>query len=89
MKILRILFILLIPAFGFVGCQKSDVKPSCQHEDKSSQASDDNSQGNVGSRTVNMNGDFESGDDEESTDIIGSGDDDRDGGDKKKKLSVK
>jgi len=89
MKILRIILILLIPAFGFVGCQKSDIKPSCQHEDKSSKESDDNSQNNVGSRTVNSTGDFESGDDEGSTDIIGSGDDDRDGGDKKKKLSVK
>jgi hypothetical protein len=83
MKILKILFILLVPALGIVGCQKSDIKPDCpNHSESSSKTTntDESAGSTVGARSANVS--FE---DEEGTSVVGSGDDDRDGGDKKKK----
>jgi hypothetical protein len=92
MKILKIFLILLVPAFGFVGCQKSNMKPSCQgHEtnapEAASKASDDNGSNDNQPQSRNASPEENVDGDENTTDIIGSGDDDRDGGDKKKKLT--
>lgn len=86
MKIFKLLFILLIPAMSIVGCRKSDAKP-CSH----TAAAPANSQ--PSGMTVNSDESGETtsapnyrgrgiGSNEE---IYGSGDDDRDGGDKKLK----
>jgi hypothetical protein len=103
MKILKIALILLLPAIGIVGCKKSDMKPGgCngKHETESnsavsreSNAADqepavlDPNAGQSSNRTMNTlsnTGNSNSG----STEIYGSGDDDRDGGDKSKKKTL-
>lgn len=89
MKIVRLLLILLVPALGIVGCQKSTIKPGCpgnSGSERSTTPQDDNN-ASVGARTANYS-DGTSVDGEDSndpTDIIGSGgDDDREGGKKTK-----
>lgn len=80
MKFLKILLILLVPAMGFVACQKSERKPECS----SSKAKESGSATNSGSKLLEVT----SEDDDSGTGIgtlVGSGDDDRDGGDKRKK----
>lgn len=81
MKILKIFFILLMPAIGIVGCKKSNVRP----HDCGNKASTENSEG------TRLNTNFtQVGDDTyQSTDVVGSGDDDRDGGDKPKRVGSK
>ncbi len=81
MKILKILLILLVPAIGIVGCKKSDTKPECSHS--SNKGTDSNAVDN--SAAAGRFGDISEGD-TNSEPIVGSGEDDRDGGDKKKKL---
>lgn len=86
MKIFKILFILLIPAMGIVGCRKSDAKP-CSAKAESSAPSgmvvnSNSSEETNDNSTPNYQGRGLSKADEE---IYGSGDDDRDGGDKKLK----
>lgn len=85
MKILKILFIILVPALGIVGCQKSDVKPDCPKHTESNSTVNNNSESantNVGARGVNVSID---GEEEDGSTVVGSGDGDRDGGDRKKK----
>lgn len=88
MKILKIVLVILLPALGIVSCQKSGLKPrGCSEhsteQKESNSISDDKSSGD----RIIMGEAIEEG---QSTDVIGSGDDDRDGGDKKtKKSSVK
>lgn len=81
MKILKILLILLVPAFGIVSCEKSDLKPGCGNaHNKQEQKNDNTAPTQVNSRlAVGIEESIE------STDVVGSGDDDRDGGDKKTK----
>jgi hypothetical protein len=101
MKILKILLIVLVPAFGVVSCQKSDIKPrNCQdHEDsapavasKNAASSDVNTEDDSSDQTYDHSAKkvggvvVDSPGSESGTEIIGSGDDDRDGGDKKKKI---
>lgn len=102
MKILKLLFIVLVPALAVVSCQKSDIKPrNCQdHEDSTpavvskmansnSTQSEDNSSGqnsDYNAKTSTNGTVVDTKGSTETTEIIGSGDDDRDGGDKKKKL---
>jgi hypothetical protein len=88
MKILKILLILLVPAIGIVGCRKSELKPKCDHDNRSSapaanKPADSNvsNDANIGARGMAPT----VGDDNNGSPIIGSGDDDRDGGDKKHK----
>lgn len=81
MKILKILLILLVPAIGLIGCKKSDVKPN----ECGTKASTENSQGSKLNTNTILVGD----DTYQSTDVVGSGDDDRDGGDKPKKIGSK
>jgi hypothetical protein len=79
MKILKIVLVLLIPALGFVGCQKSEMKPRCgNHSTSESTNKSDDAQasGKFGDLIV---------EEETGGTIVGSGDDDRDGGDKPKK----
>lgn len=103
MKILKIALILLLPAIGMVACKKSDTKPGgCngKHETESNSAVSresnavdqepavlDPSAGQSSNRTMNT---LSNTDDPSpgSTDIYGSGDDDRDGGDKSKKKTL-
>ncbi len=81
MKILKISLILLLPALGFVGCKKSTMAPN----ECGTKASTENTQGSKLNTNVTPLGD----DTYQSTDIVGSGDDDRDGGDKPKKVGSK
>ncbi|WP_317899822.1 hypothetical protein [Aurantibacillus circumpalustris] len=73
----------MIPAFGFVGCHKSGVKPRCGNhsntESKSTSESTSQASGKFGDLLVED-------DNTEGGAIVGSGDDDRDGGDKPKKI---
>jgi hypothetical protein len=85
MKILKILFILLVPALLIVSCRKSDVKPDgSKHEcnkSSSTQSSDPNNN-NVGQAAGRGTSVDET--EPEFGNIVGAGDDDRDGGDRKK-----
>lgn len=98
MKILRIFLILLIPAMGIVGCKKSALTGkhcSEQPENVSNGTADkpEASTPEVSGRFAGAGiegeggeGEFESGgEDDGPANIVGSGDDDRDGGEKKKK----
>jgi hypothetical protein len=78
MKILKIALILLIPSFGIVSCNKSECGPR-NDDSKEAQASDN--------KDVNAKLFETSVEDDDGTTIVGSGDDDRDGGDKKVKKS--
>lgn len=81
MKILKILLIVLIPALGFVSCEKSHTMPGGCKNHKSATPNSGNSTVTdkvIGGSAIDDN----SG---SGTTIVGSGDDDRDGGDKKKK----
>ena len=83
MKILKILLVLLVPAFGFVSCEKSGLKPGCGNHSKSDSNSDSNTNdvsGKYGKLITNE------GNNDNGGSIVGSGDDDRDGGDKPKKV---
>lgn len=77
MKILKIFLILLLPAMGLVGCKKSDHRPGSCSNHSSKQTNNE---------TVNAKL-TDSADEliDESSPVVGSGDDDRDGGDKKQK----
>jgi hypothetical protein len=77
MKILKICLLLLLPAIGVVGCKKSDHRPgSCS----------DHSSKQTNNETVNAKLIISSDEVIDiSTPVVGSGDDDRDGGDKKQK----
>jgi len=78
MKILKILLILLVPALGIVGCQKSDTRPCSNHSAEKTESTDNTA---VSSKFTLSEQAEEVG----STPVVGSGDDDRDGGDKKPK----
>lgn len=81
MKILKVILILLVPAMGIVGCQKSAIEPKkCSEHPESGSYTAPESTG-LATDVSTVSG--ESGG--PSTDIYGSGDDDRDGGDKKTK----
>jgi hypothetical protein len=83
MKILKILLIILVPAIGIVSCKKSNVAPrDCATKNS---ASSTDSQSSRFNSNVTLTGD----DDYQSTDVVGSGDDDRDGGDRPKKVGSK
>lgn len=80
MKILRLLLIILVPAMGIVGCAKSDVKPcNKSHETESPVYTAPESTSLSTDQPVLTGGGGS------STDIYGTGDDDREGGDKKSK----
>lgn len=81
MKILRILLIILVPAMGIVSCRKADVKPATHDSNCSSQTTT-NSSSNVAGREAIVDQEQPAG---QPTDIYGSGDDDRNGGEKRKK----
>jgi len=84
MKVLRILLIVLLPAVGLVGCCKSKCKPRCETSNSSTTNPNDPSieaEGDiVASRTAGP-----VVEPTENGDLVSSGDEDRDGGDKKKK----
>ncbi len=85
MKILKILFILLVPAMGIVGCKKSELKPASPATASATPADNDN----ANARVVDMTTMDEGKNGGNTTNIVGTSDDDRDGGDKKKKPIVK
>ena len=75
MKILKILLILLVPAIGIVGCRKSECNPKATTTKQT-----DSGSNTVGARETEITDQGNQG-----GDVVGSGDDDRDGGDKKAK----
>jgi hypothetical protein len=89
MKNLKALVISLFVVFAFASCEKSDVKPKCSHSSSSTEQQPSNGDQNVSGRlrssspttgtTLSNNGNIN------PNDIVGGGDDDRDGGDKKPK----
>jgi hypothetical protein len=82
MKILKLVSVLLVSTIAIVGCKKSESKPACSQGKVNNE---DNSNGNeiTGKITViSIDGD-------KGTTIVGSGDDDRDGGDKKAKKALR
>ncbi len=110
MKKLKILFTLIIPAIGFVGCQKSEMKPACQvettksisnsNEEVSDKAKeiptstsdvpvadmkDEPNDDSLNSVPLGRSGSGVEEDEEEFVNVVGSGDDDRDGGGKRHK----
>lgn len=78
MKFLKIALIVLLPAIGIVGCKKSGTKPEC-----TSNKSNKTENPEVGSRF----GDLQDSDEGNPATLVGSGDDDRNGGDKRPKKS--
>lgn len=88
MKFIRIFSVFLLLAFVFVSCEKSDIRPmNCgTHETTEVKTNTTNDQ-----QPQQVNGRVMGAADEttpaepEIDDIVGSGDDDRDGGDKKAK----
>jgi hypothetical protein len=90
MKSLKILFVVLLVVSAFVACEKSNVKPhSCSHSSSQSQPAPNDQPVNgriknsAPSSTVTVHS--TSTPDE----IVGGGDDDRDGGDRKTKTAGK
>lgn len=97
MKFAKILFILLVSVLGVVGCEKSTVKPGCP-EDKAmaddqkvssrsrSGASSDaaGNSASMGNARAPKPGEVTSPGSGDGSDIIGSGDEDREGGKKNK-----
>lgn len=77
MKFLKIALIVLLPAMGIVGCKKSGTKPDC-----SSNKSHQTENTEMSSRF----GDIPEEEGSPAT-LVGSGDDDRNGGDKRPKKS--
>jgi hypothetical protein len=97
MKILKIVVILLMPAIGFVACKKSDIKPV---NPASAPAAAVAAPENVNTNTTEVYTEETNarvGDSEETvleeegniTGVVASGDDDRDGGDKKHKKTAR
>jgi len=76
MKILKTILILLVPVMGLLSCEKTTCKPN---EPASTSNSSNTSNGDVSGKFG------ESASNGGTTDLVGSGDDDRDGGDKKPK----
>ena len=79
MKALKTFFIFVLPLVVFVACEKSDIKPRvCGDDTPVTQPADE----------APVNGRMKASDnglsDPGTGDIVGGGDDDRDGGDKKK-----
>jgi hypothetical protein len=94
MKILKIFVILLMPAIGFVGCKKSDIKPvNPASTPAATVAAPENSNTNTTEEVYTDETNARVGDNDETvleeegdiTGVVASGDEDRDGGDKKHK----
>ncbi|PBQ32037.1 hypothetical protein CNR22_09735 [Sphingobacteriaceae bacterium] len=66
---------------GFVACEKANTRPCSEKSSNTSSGNSDVSGKIVGGVYVDDNANSGTG-----TTIVGSGDDDRDGGDKKKKI---
>ena len=78
MKFLKIALIVLLPAMGIVGCKKSGTKPECSsHKSKQAENTED-----VGSKFGDI-----AAEEGTSVTLVGSGDDDSNGGDKRPKKS--
>ena len=93
MKILKICVFLLVPALGFVACQKSNIQPA---NPASTPAATVAAPEQVNANTTEASYTEEANyrmtesesvleDDGNITGVVASGDDDRDGGDKKQK----
>lgn len=79
MKILKIVLVILIPALGFVGCKKHQCMPaSPAAETTEISAEADNTTLGAKSNEVSIK-------DDKGGDVVVTGDDDRDGGDKRQK----
>jgi hypothetical protein len=91
MKILRILLIILVPAMGIVGCRKSNTRPASQnggcqsHQNSTANPPTDNSSNSNMAAGRGTATDDQLDPTQSSTEIYGSGDDDRNGGEKRKK----
>ena len=79
MKALKIFLLVLIVGFGVAACEKSTIKP-CTVSEQQSNATVSDQQVNARIKNPTNNGTG----DPQTNEIVGSGDDDRDGGDKKK-----
>ena len=82
MRFLKILLVLLIPAMGFVACEKANTRPCSEKPENTPSEKSDISGKVVGGVYIDDNNSTSSN----GSTIVGSGDDDRDGGDKKKKV---
>jgi hypothetical protein len=83
MKIFKVLTIILIASIGFVACEKRSCEPNDTNKNEATKTANRTSKGNTddSNTSVNINS--------SNLEIVGSGDDDRDGGDKKKRNLVK
>ena len=85
MKILKIVLIVLVPTLILVGCEKSHIKPGgCTRGEDSVKATTVEAEKDAPTTAGKSSKDVKE-DNEDPEDIIGSGDDDREGGDKKQK----
>jgi hypothetical protein len=94
MRILKIFVILLMPALGFVACRKSDIKPvNPASTPAAAVAAPENANTNTTEEVYTEETNSRVGDNGETvleeegniTGVVASGDEDRDGGDKKHK----
>lgn len=79
MKILKILLIILVPALGIVGCKKSESHPDCATSNTKP------AEGKAAVEPTSDTQNYSARGVDEDDEIFGSGDDDRNGGDKKAK----
>jgi hypothetical protein len=82
MKILKLAFILLISTIVIAGCQKSNCNPAGHKGTANTEENSNNNEINGKIRVISIDGD-------KGTTVVGSGDDDRDGGDKKAKKTIR
>ena len=80
MKILKLVFVLLVSTIAIVGCKKSECKPASSQGTVNTEGNSNEITGKI--NVVSIDGD-------KGTTIVGSGDDDRDGGDKKAKKTLR
>jgi hypothetical protein len=87
MKNLRVLFIIAFVVFVFASCEKSETKPKCSHSSSTTEQQPTTGDQNVSGRiksSASTSGTPVVTETPNPLDIVGGGDDDRDGGDRKK-----
>lgn len=88
MRVLKIFLVALISSLAFVACDKTNVTP-CNKEKHEQTKSDNNEASTPAARSTESIGEDEGDDNgDNGVTIVGSGDDDRNGGDKKQKKSL-
>jgi hypothetical protein len=88
MKMFRILALVFVLAVSVTACRKSEIRPhKCGGAEKTEQTETAPVNGRVGTSSIYQDESVETGE-YMVNDIVGSGDDDRDGGDKKAKAGA-